>query len=282
MVSIIILSYNTKDLLRLCLTSLQKHITHVEYEVIVVDNNSSDDSVQMLKKEFPSVRLVESDRNLGFSKGINLGSEHAKGDFLLFLNSDCEFLHNDLSAMVTFLADHPEVGVTGGKMENNDGTLQRSYSKFYGLKDIAIMLFGREKVELLMQKSDKEQETDWVSGGFMLIRSEIFKKIKGFDEHIFMYTEDMELCYRVKKLGFKVYYVPSSTVRHEGQGSSDRSFAVIHIFKGIKYFYKKHRSLPEYMIVWGLLLIKAALAIIIGSMTGNKKLITTYKQALTS
>lgn len=282
MVSIIILSYNTKDLLRLCLTSLQKHITHVEYEVIVVDNDSSDDSVQMLKKEFPSVRLVESDRNLGFSKGINLGAENAKGEYLLFLNSDCEFLHNDLSAMVTFLIDHPEVGVVGGKMENNDGTLQRSYSKFYGLKDIAIMLFGREKVELLMQKSGNEQETDWVSGGFMLIRSEIFKKIKGFDEHIFMYTEDMELCYRVKKLGFKVYYVPSSTVRHEGQGSSDRSFAVIHIFKGIKYFYKKHRSFLSYIVVSMLLLIKAALAIIIGSMTGNKKLISTYKQALTS
>jgi GT2 family glycosyltransferase len=144
------------------------------------------------------------------------------------------------------------------------------------------MLFGREKVELLMQKSDKEQETDWVSGGFMVVRSDIFKKVKGFDEHIFMYTEDMELCYRVKKAGYKIYYVPSSTVRHEGQGSSDRSFAVINIYKGIKYFYKKHRSSPAYILVRILLLIKASLAIIIGFMTGNKKLVTTYIQALTS
>ena len=282
MVSIIILSYNTKDLLRLCLTSLQKHVTDIKTEIIIVDNNSSDDSVKMIKKEFPEVTLVESGINLGFSKGINLGVKHAKGEYLLFLNSDCEFLKSDFSSMVSYLNDHPEVGVVGGRMENSDGSLQRSYSNFYGIKDIAIMLFGREKVELRMQKSDTERETDWVSGGYMLLRSEIFRKVKGFDEHIFMYTEDMELCFRVKKLGHKVYYVPYSTVRHEGQGSSNRSFAVINIYKGLKYFYKKHKSSLEYLLVMVLLLIKAGLAIIIGTMTGNKKLVSTYKEALTS
>lgn len=282
MVSIIILSYNTKDLLRSCLHSLQKQVKNLSYEVIIVDNNSSDDSVQMLKKEFPSVTLVESQENLGFSKGINLGAAHAKGEFLLFLNSDCEFIQNDLGNMISFLEEHPKVGVVGGKMENTDGSLQRSYSNFYGIKDVFIMLFGREKIEMLMQKSSDLHATDWVSGGYMLIRTALFTKLKGFDEHIFMYTEDMELCFRVKKAGYAVYYFPDSVIRHVGQGSSNRSFAVINIYRGLKYFYKKHRSAVSYGIVSSLLLIKAILAIIIGTVTRNSTLVTTYKKALSS
>lgn len=282
MVSIIILSYNTKDLLHTCITSVRKHVTTLPIEIIVVDNNSSDDSVKMIKKEFPFIKVIESRENLGFSKGINLGAEHAKGEYLLFLNSDCEFLDNSFEYMISFMEKHTQAGIVGGKMENNDGSMQRSYNNFYGIKDIAIMLFGREKAELLLKKGNEEQETDWVSGGFMLVRSSIFKQVKGFDEHIFMYTEDMELCFRVKKLGYKIYYFPDARVRHEGQGSSDRSFAVIHIYKGIRYFYKKHRSIVSYAIIFFLLLIKAALAIIIGTVSGNKKLITTYIQAITA
>jgi GT2 family glycosyltransferase len=236
----------------------------------------------MMKKEFPFVRVIESDKNLGFSKGINLGAKHAKGEFLLFLNSDCQFLQTNLAHMVSFLNNHSDIGIVGGKMVNTDGSLQRSYSNFYGIKDIAVMLFGREKIELLMQKSDSECETDWVSGGFMLVRADVFNRIKGFDERIFMYTEDMELCFRVKKAGYKIYFFPETTVQHEGQGSSNRSFAVINIYKGLKYFYKKHKSFPSYTLILCLLLIKAAGAIIIGIVTGNKKLVSTYMQALTS
>jgi GT2 family glycosyltransferase len=127
---------------------------------------------------------------------------------------------------------------------------------------------------------NKKTSVDWVSGGFMLIRASVFKKLGGFDEHFFMYIEDMELCYRLKKAGLKVIYYPEAKAKHVGQASSNRTFAIINIFKGISYFYKKHRSLIEYYIVKSLLMIKALIAIFIGIVSGNAYLRRTYKQAL--
>jgi GT2 family glycosyltransferase len=279
--SIIILSYNTSDLLHQCLSALYTYLPE-QAEVIVVDNDSSDGSVEMIKKQFPKVSIVINKENLGFAAGINIGVKKATGTYLLLLNSDAMIQDNGISDMITFLEHDRTIGVLGGLLVNEDGTIQRSYGSFYTLPAVTRMLLVGDKGELIGQTIAKPEAVDWVSGGFMLIRKEIFDTIDGFDGNFFMYIEDMEFCYRVIKHGYKVCIFPSVRVYHVGQGSSNRSFAVQHIYKGLRYFYKKHRKPWEYMIVTLLLIVKAIALIGIGSLTKNDYLVTTYRKALMS
>ena len=280
MVSIIILSFNTKDLLRECLYSVYSHIKEIAFEVIVVDNASSDDSVAMIQKEYPQVKLQKSKENLGFGKGINLGVNAAKGDFLLFLNSDTRIRDSKLKQMIELMNNDQQIGIIGGQLKNADGSMQRSYGKFYTLSAVAVMLFGGEKREIAASSAHKIHPTDWVSGGYMFIRKTVFEEIGKFDENIFMYMEDMEICYRAKQKGYSVMVCHFTDVLHMGHGSSNRSFAIINIYKGVLYFYKKHKSHIEYQLVKLLLQIKGWTAIIIGTVTRNTYLVTTYKKAL--
>ena len=278
--SIIILSYNTKDLIRKCLTSVYSTIQSVSFEVIVVDNASGDQSVTMIKKEFKKVHVIESKENLGFGNGINLGVKSAKGEFLLFLNSDAELQADVFSQMITYMKSNERIGILGGKLLNYDGSMQRSFSNFYGVKDIVILLFGREKVEMSLLGKDVRKEVDWVSGGCMWIRRSVFDAIQGFDPQIFMYIEDMEICFRVRKLGYTIYYYPDFVVKHVGHGSSNREFAITNIYKGIMYFYKKHKSSQEVILVRIFLQLKAYLVILIATLTHKSHLSQTYRKAL--
>lgn len=279
MVSIIILSYNTKALLQKCITSLYYSLDNVDYEIIVVDNASSDESVAMVKKKFPKVVVIENKENDGFSKGNNKGVKHAKGEYILFLNSDTT-VHNDaLKDLLAYMKQNSHIAVAAGVLENPDGSQQRAYGNFYSLFSVFLMLFGREKGEMLRYQSDKMQSVDWVTGACMLVKKDIFDTIGGFDERLFMYLEDMELCYRIKKMNYSVIHYPLFRVTHLGYGSSNRSFAILQIYKGLLYFYKKHRSLPEYYCVRLLLKIKAAIAVSIGILQKNDYLVSTYKQA---
>lgn len=282
MVSIIILSYNTSKLLSECLTSVEKVLKNYDYELIVVDNLSHDDSVEMVKKQFPTVKLIENTENAGFARGCNLGATHAKGEYLLFLNSDTQMSENPLAKMVEIFEKNEKVGVVGGRLINFDGSLQRSYGPFYGLAKVCVMLFGGEKAELRTHPSDNVKEVDWVSGGFMMVRRSVFDIIHGFDGRYFMYIEDMDLCYRVRKKGYLVFHTPEAVVKHLGQGSSNKSFAIINIFKGLRLFYKKHRSKLSYIILEFLLTIKSVLALTVGLLKGNQNLINTYRKTLTN
>jgi GT2 family glycosyltransferase len=142
------------------------------------------------------------------------------------------------------------------------------------------MLFGGEKTELLVHKAEKPQQVDWVSGGFMLVKKDAFEKVDGFDERFFMYIEDMELCYRMHNKGYSVFHDPRAIVSHLGQGSSNKAFAIIHIFKGLKIFYRKHRNTLSYTVLLLLLYLKAYISMIVGLITKNKSLVSTYQNAL--
>ena len=275
--SIIILSYNTQELLKQCLTSIFKHIHGIQFEVIIVDNNSHDGSVEMVKKNFPKVLLIENKENAGFAKGANVGAQKARGEYLLFLNSDTTMIDQGVRNMISYMEKYPGVAIVGGNLQNHEGGTSKSFGEFLTLPEVILMLFfdrGRKKDRKTVSP------VEWVSGGYMLVRAAVFDKIGGFDEHFFMYLEDMELCYRVKKDGLNVVYYPDAKVKHVGQGSSNRSFAIVNIYRGLQYFYKKHRSLPEYLLLKFLLVDKAVSAILAGSLTGNRYLITTYKKAL--
>lgn len=287
--SIIILNYNTYDLTSRCIDSFfsyySKKISEKTFEVIVVDNNSMDSDHEFLKKycKEKGITFIQSNENGGFGKGNNIGAKAASGKYLLTLNSDTQVKDNNLEEALQFLDNNPKIGILGGYIENTDISVQRSYGDFYTFPSVILFLFGsfgKDLGEKFFQKPKNSQYVDWVSGGFMIIRRQVFEKLQGFDEKIFMYLEDMELCFRAKKIGQEVYYFPRAKVLHAGHGSSSRSFAIINIYKGILYFFKKHRSKFEYNMVKLLLITKARILIMVGIITGSKYLKETYSQAI--
>lgn len=276
-VSFIILSYNTRDLLKRCLESVEAHGKGLNYEIIVVDNASSDGSEKMIREHFANIRLLENETNVGFAKGVNQAAKVAKGEYLLFLNSDTELQDSSIKDMVAYAKEHTHVAVVGGNLKNADNSTSKSFGKFYTLKGVYEMLFYDKRI---MPAYSSPTEVDWVSGGYMLIKRDVFERVKGFDEHFFMYLEDMELCYRIKNDGKRIVYFPKSTIQHIGQGSSNRSFAIVQIYKGLNYFYQKHKSYPEYLVLKLLLTVKALGALTFGVLSGNRELMRTYRKAL--
>jgi N-acetylglucosaminyl-diphospho-decaprenol L-rhamnosyltransferase len=285
--SIVILSYNTKDLTLECLKSIssiyEEELEKKTFEIIVVDNNSSDDSIRNIKKEFLNksyITIVENKENLGFGKGCNLGVKNSNGKYLLFLNSDTEVLDKGFLNMIQFLENNSQIAILGGKLINLDGSLQLSVGKFYNLFNLLIMLSGLERIGFLRSSPDEIKKVDWVSGACMMVKREIFEKLSGFDEKIFMYIEDMEICYRMKKLGYETFFFPDIKLKHKSLGSSNRTFAIINIYKGILHFYSKHKSHFEYMAAKMLMIIKAKILISIGYLTFNSEIKDRYKKAI--
>jgi len=292
--SIIVLSYNTRNLTLACLESIasqyKKELEEKKLEIIVVDNNSTDDSVASIKycvshlrQGFggqASIRLIESKENVGFGSGCNVGAKESSGKYLLFLNSDTQVLDEGFLSMVGFMDKSKNVAILGGKLENNDGSTQRSCGKFYNLFNLLLILLGFERLGFLRSSPSKIQKVDWVSGACMMVRHDVFEKLTGFDEKLFMYVEDMEICFRAKKLGFLTYFYPDLKLMHKSLGSSNRTFAIINIYKGILHFYAKHKSYPEYLTAKILLIAKAEILILVGFLTFNPELRNRYRKAI--
>lgn len=285
--SIVILSFNTPDLIKDCISSLRKQfeqeLKNDTVEIIVVDNGSEESvigDVERLVSGLKNIKLIKSKENLGFGRGCNLGVENSKGEFVLFLNSDTKVEDKGFIKMTNFLKDNPRVGILGGRLMNFDGSHQASAGKFYNLFNFFIMMFGGEKFGLLKKSPSKVSSVDWVSGACFMVNKEIFDKIGGFDKNIFMYMEDMELCYRAKRNGFTTYYYPDVLVLHKEQGSSNRGFAIVNIYKGILYFYDKHKSKLSYQIVRCVLYIKAKTVYLLGKIANNSYYVSAYGQAL--
>src|SRR3989344_2261404 len=232
--SIIILSYNTKDLTVRCIESIvgyyKKELEDKILEIIVVDNASVDDSYSVIKKlaNKTNLEVIQSKENVGFAKGCNIGANASSGTYILFLNSDTQVLDRGFLQMVKFLDEHKGVGILGGKLLNPNNTPQQSGGKFYNLWNLFLMLLGGDV--FIRKAALKIEEIDWVSGACMMIKKELFQKLSGFDEHFFMYIEDMELCFRAKKLGLLTYFYPDCRIRHVSLGSSNKSFAIINIY----------------------------------------------------
>lgn len=290
LLSIIILSYNTKELILKCVRSLvyqyKRQLGQGEFEIIVVDNASTDDSIKEIKKSFDfaqdKIFIIENSENFGFSKGNNVGAKHARGKYLLFLNSDTEVQDRGLLGMVDFLDGHDEIGILGGRLQSENGSTQRSVGHFLNLFSTFLVLFGGERIGVVRFRPRLKKKVDWVSGASLMIRSKLFEKLGGFDENIFMYLEDVELCFRAKKMGYQTWFYPDISILHKEHGSSDRTFAILHIYKGLLYFYKKHKTPLEYSVLRILLMLKTTIALGIGVITKNKYLTNTYTKALAS
>lgn len=283
--SIIVLSFNTKTLTVKCIKSLanqyKKFLDADEIEIILTDNASADGTVDEIERlKISNLKIVQNQENYGFSKGNNEGAKNANGKYILFLNTDTEVRDSGFLGMTKFLSENPKVGILGGKLLNPDGSTQPSSGKFYTMSNLILMLLGLERFGLLRESPRNVKRVDWISGACFMIRKDLFKRLSGFDENFFMYIEDMELCFRAKNKGLATYFYPDVKVFHKELGSSNREFAVNQIYRGLLYFYRKHKSLWQFFVVKFLLISKAAVAVIIGLITNNMYLRNTYGKAL--
>lgn len=222
--SIIIVTWNTADITLKCVQTIKKYLKGIKYEIIVADNASSDDTVAKLKKE-GGVVVIENKDNLGFGKGNNIAAAKAKGDYLLFLNSDMELLDNQLKNMFDYIKSHPQIGLISPKFLNIDlsdqGSVFPPQSYLNAFKEFWL---GQKTYSKYVPNSPNPVEVFSVSGGAVMVKRSLFKKIGGWDKRYFMYYEDLELCRQVKKMGYQVFYYPQCRFVHR-HGASGKSLA---------------------------------------------------------
>ncbi len=223
-VSIVVVSYNTRDHLVRLLATVSESGTARPYEIIVVDNASSDGSAAMVETDHPGVRLLANDENVGYSRAVNQAIRAAGGRYILILNPDIEVTSGAIDALCHHMEESPETGIAGGKLLNPDGTLQYSCRTFYTFRTL---LHRRTPIGKLFPKStvvrdhlmmdwdhDTVREVDWMLGACMMVRREAILEVGLMDERFFMYFEDVDWCYRMKQHGWRVVYVPGAEMRH--------------------------------------------------------------------
>lgn len=253
-VSVIIVNYNVKYFLEVCLHSVSRAASHVDAEIIVVDNNSSDDSCRMIREKFPTVVLIENKDNKGFSKANNQGVAIAKGEYVLFLNPDTVMPEDFLDKTVAYMDAHPEAGALGPRLIDGKGTFAPDSKKSFPTLSVAI--FKTTGINKIFSKSAyfnkyyavhvKERETaevEVLSGCCMLVRRSAMDKAGGaFDEDYFMYCEDVDLSYRIQKSGHKNIYYPEATLIHyKGESTRKATLSYVRIFnEALSTFVKKH------------------------------------------
>jgi len=230
--SIIIVNWNSAGYVRQCLASLYKNTENLKFEIIVVDNASYDGCREMLKKEFPDVRYVQNEKNSGFSQANNLGCQVASGKNVLFLNPDTEIIGNALAVMHAHLNSWRDAGAIGCKLLNSDLTLQTSCIQAFPSilaqaldADILRRLFPRFQLwgmRPLFAPPGTPAEVEVVSGACLMVKRDILEKAGFFSTEYFMYAEDVDLCYKIKQKGFKVYYTDAATVVHHGGKSTQK------------------------------------------------------------
>lgn len=251
--SIIIINYKTPDLTVACLESIRKYVKNINYEVILIDNNSQDGSVNKFKKlQYKNfdLKVICNSENLGFAKANNQGIKISKAKYILLLNSDTEFTFSFLDKMINYMDDNEDIGISTCALLNKDKTYQVSGGYFPNLANVFTWMTIQDLplIDKLVKPFHpkkaftKKHQLDWVTGAFFLIRSEVIKEVGLLDEDYFMYTEEVDFCFRVKKAGWKVLLLPKWSIIHYGGASSVREFAILQETKGVKLFFKKHYS----------------------------------------
>lgn len=259
-VSIIIVNWNTCKITCDCLRSVFKQTADVGFEVIVVDNASSDDSIEMIKKKFPQIVLIANSENKGFAAANNQGMAIAKGKYVLLLNSDTIVLNHAIEKTVTFIEKHPEAGVVGCRIVNQDMSLQPTCFMYPSVLNMFLSstylykvfpkskFFGRERMSWWNREDVKE--VDVVTGCFMLVRTEIIAQVGIMDERFFVYGEETDWCYRMNKAGWKNLFMPNANIIHLGGASSKqiRPEMMAQLRCSILTFMRKHRGRVSYLV----------------------------------
>ena len=234
MVSIIIINYNTFTLTSNCIRSIVEHTLHSSYEIILVDNDSTECEADQFLQEFPFLKLIKSNKNGGFAYGNNLGIEKATCDYVLLLNSDTVLNEDSIAKSIEYLKQQKEEGVLGCKMTYPDGKIQYSARRFRSISWELLDLFRfipwlmpyKKRAKQMLGKyfrHDDNRECDWVNGAFFLFPRKIFDQLPGkkLDDRFFMYGEDQLWCEQIKNLGYKNIFYSETTIIHINSGSTD-------------------------------------------------------------
>lgn len=236
--SVVIVNWNVRDLLQRCVESVRSSQRSISTEIIVVDNASTDGSVEMLRAEFPQTVLIANRENRGFPAANNQGIATAEGRYVLLLNPDTEILADALDTLVQYMDAHPDVGLVGPQLLYPDGQVQSSRRRY---PTLATLFFESTWLESLAPRSllrryfvldqpdNAVLDVDWVTGAAMLARREAIQQVGGMDEHFFMYSEELDWCRRIKAAGWRVVYHPSAQVIHYEGKSSEQAVAARHV-----------------------------------------------------
>jgi GT2 family glycosyltransferase len=264
--SVVIVNFNTADLLRSCLESVFASSGPSSYEVIVVDNGSSDDSVSMVRQEFPRARLIANEANCGYACANNIGLCEARGRYMLLLNPDTVLPQDALARMLDFMGEHPDAGVSGPKLILADGSLDLACRRSFPTVEVAFYrLIGLSRrypkhprynrYNLGHLDPDQVAEVDSVVGAFMLMRRQALTEAGLLDERFFMYAEDIDLCYRIKvNHGWKVYYNPQVEVTHFKSRATVRRWIpmTVYFYRAMWLFHRKHNAQHSSFLLNGL------------------------------
>ena len=255
--SIIYINYNTRGLLKQSLKHLFLVRPALDFEVLVVDNNSSDASVEMLKEKFPKVKVIEAKENLGYAKGANLGLQNATGNYIAIFNADIFVTSGALESAINYLDNNLGVAMVGPKLTNADGSLQyscyrfpKAYTPFLRRTFLGETAFGKKEIDRYLMKDYNHMDVhmvDWLLGGALIARKKTLEEVGYLDERFLLYFEDTDLGRKLKNKGYKVVYLPSAKMVHLHRRESADSGVLkslfsrttrVHIASALKYFWK--------------------------------------------
>lgn len=290
--SIIIPTYNTKKLTLNCVSSIYKKTKDIDFMIIVVDNASADGTVRAINKQFPQVKVIKNKENVGYGLANNQALQQAQGDYILFLNSDTVILNGAIKKCVEHMEKNEKIDVLGCQLLNEDKSIQPSAGYFPNLWRVFWWMSFLDNLPIIRRFLKAYQETrisfykkgkwvDWVTGAFLLAKSKVFDKIEGFDKNFFMYGEEVEMLWRVKKAGFGVFFWPGAKIIHLKGKSSEKGLerAVLGEYKGLINFYKKHEKKDKQKMLYFLLRFGALLRVFIFGILRDKRKKEIYEKA---
>lgn len=281
-VSVVIVSYNVAELLKNCLESVKKYTSGLKYEIIVVDNKSTDNSVGVIKNA--GVKFIDAGDNVGFAKGNNLALRQAQGKYVLLLNPDTLLLENSLKTMFDWMETHPEYAVASCQLIDSEQKNIPTGGYLPTLRRIAAWAMFFDDIFKIKSYHPKtnDSEPDWVAGAFFMVRREAMEKVGMLDENFFMYGEELEWCLRFKQAGWKVGFVPETKIIHlerKSSGGLPRN-AVLGEFKGLRYIYGKHFPGWKQWVLETLLDIAAAMRVVFWLVRLKPQMARIYLEAL--
>ena len=265
-ISVIIVNYNVKGFLEQCLRSVEKASAGLTVETIVVDNASVDGSVEMVRQLFPNVHLIANQENVGFGKANNQAFKIANGDFLFALNPDTIIREDTLHVLLQFMEHHPTCGACGCKILDPDGSFSPTSRRSFPTPQVSLYrilglskffpkhpVFG--KYNLTFVPENQQTEIDALSGSCMFIRKSVIEATKGFDEQFFMYGEDLDLCFRIQQLGWKIIYTPETEIIHfKGESTKKGELKYVKIFYGAMIIFMEKHFTSRYSKIFTTLL----------------------------
>lgn len=277
-ISIIIVTWNVREMLRRALRCIYATVRRASFEVLVVDNASADGSATMVCAEFSQVTLIANRENLGFGRANNQAAALARGRYLLLLNPDAFVHEGAIDEMVAFMDAHPEAGASGCRLRYEDGSLQSSVTAFPTLLTELWTTLGLDRVfsrhpifgqyMVHHEQLDYVQEVDSLMGAFLMLRRDVIAQVGLFDERFFMYSEEVDLCYRLRRAGWRNYFVPQAEATHVWGGSAwqIQGESFLRIFRSRVQFFRKHYGDWSVLAYKGVLLLAALSRTVIGPL----------------